>query len=251
MQNELRIWQLLCFVFGLGVIVVALVATSAISAVGLKLERAQDAQRQAEAALKECQAAQETWKPVDLKALVAALDRPEVQPVGECPPLMAECPEVVEPRCPEPVIVNFDEYHDLQVERATREVAVLRPEFEERWAEFPPLMERARAVGIGPRAREWVGNPEAVRLYIELVSRWSEVEDLYGRMERSVQEAGQRMRERCWDSAQREQVGVLGFDPREFNRMRDSVMGMVNYGHAVYLCRDDLARQRKLREARP
>lgn len=119
-----------------------------------------------------------------------------------------ECPPA--PECPESrPVLDVGELYDQGVEQARRTIAPLQEEYAAKRAELEPAIERAKALGVGPRIRDWISNPEAVHAYIEAVVRVRELDAISGRVTSIVGSVRQRLSRAWWTSVQNRRLEEL------------------------------------------
>jgi hypothetical protein len=129
----------------------------------------------------------------------AASACPEPPPPAECPvPAPAACPDVA---CTEQV-VSFGDYYAQMAAQAENQIRDLVPLFETKKAELDPIFARAKELNVGPR-QAWVGNPEAVSVYLSTISRIGELEAIHNRMQQVVQSVESRMDKAWYESVER------------------------------------------------
>jgi hypothetical protein len=132
--------------------------------------------------------------------------------------------------------VEFGAWFAEAQARATAEIAEKRVEYERLLAEYLPVKERAEAMGIGPRVREWITKPGAADLYIELGSRWAEIENLYHRMRDVVLRASRESYDVCYENTHEGAwESLMPVSGRDFERLRDSAYRLTNGEYYVYL----------------
>lgn len=177
------------------------------------------------------------------EACPAALACPEPPKPSECPapPPAPVCPEV---ECTEQVVA-FGDYFTAMTQQAENQLQPLKAEFDAKKAELDPIFARAKELNIGPR-QAWVGNPEAVEVYITMISRIGELEDIHSRMQQIVQSVESRMDKAWYKSTERRNLwSVL---PRSVELYRDQLQaltGQTDDQWFTYLCAWDYEKRNR------
>jgi len=159
---------------------------------------------------------------------------PEASKPAECPvlPPPAACPEV---ECTEQV-VTFGDYFTQMAVQAENQIQPLKVEFEAKKAELDPIFARAKELNVGPR-QAWVGNPEAVQVYLTTISRIGELESIWSRMQQIVQLVESRMDKAWYESAERGKLwAVLPGSVETYRDQLQEFTGQADDQWFTYLC---------------
>lgn len=163
--------------------------------------------------------------------------------LSRCTDYLAGCRNInagVEPRTP----ITLGEAYAQQVERARAEVAPIRADWDTKMAEFAVLFEQAKALGMGPRARDWIKNPEAVRLFIEMTVRWADIEQIQYKIDNAIRGVHDRLSNACWsDLNEMQPMDDVMPDWRTYHGLRDQYIRMADTHMFFYICKDEIERQ--------
>ena len=159
---------------------------------------------------------------------------PDPPKLPECPllPPATTCPEVV---CTEQVVM-FGDYFAEMTQQAENQLQLLKAEFEAKKAELDPIFAHAKELNIGPR-QAWVGNPEAVRVYLTTISRIGELENIWSRMLRIIESVQGRMDHAWYENADRRKLwAVLPNSVESYRDQLQAFTGQANNQWFTYLC---------------
>lgn len=170
----------------------------------------------------------------------------------ECPPPPA-CPTAELDKCRRDLNwreqkVEFGEWFAKLQAQADEKIAVLRAQYFTLVEQFQPLAAKAKEMGIGPRARDWINKPEAVNLYLELGDRWAEIQMTYSQMEQIVQQAQHTADMTCYQNLVWSWEEIMP-DRRDYDRLQQESYRLTDGNYHVYLY--ELERRERNQEAAP
>lgn len=147
-----------------------------------------------------------------------------------CCPELESCHEALSRRSNP---VSFEPWYANRLREYAEEIRPLQTEFTRLFSEIQALELRVREKGMTGRIREWVDDPEAVALYLDLGERMTELEMLSGRMS----SAQQKVESDLWLVYQRAMSESLSryTTPREFDRLRERMHDLTRGTYLYYL----------------